>query len=120
VCVRVVRVRACDACARACQFPTSNAALLDADIELAVTRMQTVIELGRQVRVRVCVCVRLTSGAQARDRRTCPVKLPLMELKVSSKSAAYLADCARLESYIKSELNVATLTLVRVRVCYGR
>lgn len=36
-----------------------------------------------------------------------------MELKVSSKSASLLADCARLETYIKSELNIVTLTLVR-------
>eukprot|EP01116_Phalansterium_solitarium_P017049 TRINITY_DN4111_c0_g1_i2.p1 TRINITY_DN4111_c0_g1~~TRINITY_DN4111_c0_g1_i2.p1 ORF type:complete len:1065 (+),score=428.48 TRINITY_DN4111_c0_g1_i2:171-3365(+) len=71
-------------------FPTPLAEALNDRIELAVSRMQSVIQLGRT----------------ARDRRTLPIKFPLTAVTVMHRDPEVLSDVLSLKSYILDELNV--------------
>lgn len=84
-------------------FPEPRVDLMDLNIERAVSRMQTVVDLGRQ----------------ARERRTLPIKSPLMEIVVIHRDQAYLDDIRAMESYIVEELNVRTLTTTLDKERYG-
>jgi isoleucyl-tRNA synthetase len=84
-------------------LPESNPELIDANIELAVSRMQTVIELGRVVR----------------ERNTMPMKYPLSEVVVIHRQEAVLDDVRALERYVQEELNVRTVTVSQDKVKYG-
>ncbi|XP_039263025.2 isoleucine--tRNA ligase, cytoplasmic-like [Styela clava] len=75
-------------------FPDANEKLINVEIERAVSRMQTVIELGRIIR----------------DRNTMPIKYPLPEVVIIHKSKEYLDDVASLERYVSEELNVRKIT----------
>mmetsp|Transcript_6447 Transcript_6447/g.11183 ORF Transcript_6447/g.11183 Transcript_6447/m.11183 type:complete len:1126 (+) Transcript_6447:73-3450(+) len=77
-------------------MPEPNEKLIDEDIQTAVSRMQRVIELGRQ----------------ARDRRVCPLKLPLNELQVFHSDEKMLNDLRSLQTYIQEELNVSKVTFI--------
>jgi isoleucyl-tRNA synthetase len=74
-------------------FPTEDASLIDEDIEAAVSRMQTVIELGRT----------------ARDRAKRPMKFPLRQMIIFHQDQKYLDSLKPLENFILSELNIKTV-----------
>ncbi|KAK7692957.1 hypothetical protein QCA50_004598 [Cerrena zonata] len=71
-------------------FPDVKEEYFDAVIERQVKRMQTVIELTRNVR----------------ERHNLSLKTPLRELLVFHKEEEYLEDAKSLQRYIQSELNI--------------
>ncbi|KAJ7594319.1 tRNA synthetases class I-domain-containing protein [Mycena floridula] len=71
-------------------FPEVKAEYFDADIERQVKRMQTVIELSRNIR----------------EKNNLSLKTPLKELLVFHHDEQYLEDIKPLQRYIESELNV--------------
>ncbi|KAF5380477.1 hypothetical protein D9615_004551 [Tricholomella constricta] len=71
-------------------FPDVKEEYFDADIERQVKRMQTVIELTRNIR----------------EKNNLSLKVPLKELLVFHTDSQYLEDVKPLQRYIKSELNV--------------
>ncbi|MGI9324858.1 MAG: isoleucine--tRNA ligase [Pseudomonadales bacterium] len=73
-----------------CDFPEPDSALSDAELEVAVHRMQQVILLGRQRREEVKINLRT----------------PLRLLTIVHRDAALLAQMRELEDYIRTELNV--------------
>ncbi|XP_078008136.1 isoleucine--tRNA ligase, cytoplasmic isoform X2 [Phascolarctos cinereus] len=77
--------------------------LIDKKTESAVSRMQSVIELGRVIR----------------DRRTIPIKYPLKEIVVIHQDPEALNDIRALEKYILEELNVRRVTLSTDKQKYG-
>ncbi|KAJ3051018.1 isoleucine--tRNA ligase [Rhizophlyctis rosea] len=84
-------------------FPEVKKEYFDEDIERAVGRMQTVIELGRFIR----------------DQKTIPLKTPLREMVIINGDEQYQADVKSLESYIFEELNIRTLTVTGEESKYG-
>uniref|UniRef100_A0A4W4E1Q9 Isoleucine--tRNA ligase, cytoplasmic n=1 Tax=Electrophorus electricus TaxID=8005 RepID=A0A4W4E1Q9_ELEEL len=84
-------------------LPQVREALIDSRIESAVSRMQSVIELGRVIR----------------DRKTLPVKYPLREVVVIHQDSEALQDIQSLQKYIVEELNVRQLTLSTEKDKYG-
>lgn len=58
--------------------------LIDSNIERKVSRMQSVIEIGRVIR----------------DRKTIPTKYPLPEVVIIHKDQEYLNDIRELEQYV--------------------
>lgn len=77
--------------------------LIDKKIENAVSRMQSVIELGRVIR----------------DRKTLPIKYPLKEVVIIHQEAEALADIKSLDKYILEELNVRKVTVSTDKNKYG-
>lgn len=73
-----------------CRYPEANTELIDPTLEDAVGRMAEVILLGRQKRIAV----------------KAKVKMPLSRLTVIHKDQVILSEIGKLETYIKSELNV--------------
>ncbi|EPS97632.1 hypothetical protein FOMPIDRAFT_38640 [Fomitopsis schrenkii] len=71
-------------------FPEVKEEYFDAVIERQVKRMQSVIELGRNIR----------------ERHNLSLKTPLRELLVFHADQEYLDDARSLQRYIESELNV--------------
>nr|CAD7459207.1 unnamed protein product [Timema tahoe] len=84
-------------------LPEPKTFLIDEGIERAVTRMQTVIELGRVVR----------------DRKTIPIKYPLPEVVIIHQEEECLQDIESLKQYVLEELNVRCITLTRDKQKYG-
>ncbi|KAH3881227.1 isoleucine--tRNA ligase, cytoplasmic-like isoform X1 [Dreissena polymorpha] len=84
-------------------IPEPREELIDTTIEAAVSRMQSVIELGRLVR----------------ERNTLPLKYPLKEVVAIASDPATLSDIKALESYIVEELNVKSLTTSTDKEKYG-
>ena len=84
-------------------IPKPRLDLIDVDIERAVTRMQTVVELGRVLR----------------DRKTLPLKYPLPEVVIIHQDQQCLDDVASLESYVLDELNVKQLTMSTNKTDYN-
>lgn len=84
-------------------LPQANLDLIHVDIERAVSRMQSVIELGRVVR----------------DRKTIPVKYPLPEVIVVHREAQYLEDIISLQDYVLSELNVRKISTTTDKAKFG-
>ncbi|XP_069822571.1 isoleucine--tRNA ligase, cytoplasmic [Dendropsophus ebraccatus] len=84
-------------------LPPVRENLIDKKIENAVSRMQSVIELGRVIR----------------DRKTLPIKYPLKEVVVIHQEAEALADIKSLEKYILEELNVRKVTVSTDKNKYG-
>jgi isoleucyl-tRNA synthetase len=84
-------------------MPISNPAMINVNIERAVTRMQTVVELGRVMR----------------DRRTIPIKYPLTEVVIIHPEQSYLDDVKSLQDFIISELNVRSIVLSQDKEKYG-
>eukprot|EP01112_Ceratiomyxa_fruticulosa_P016235 TRINITY_DN4871_c0_g1_i1.p1 TRINITY_DN4871_c0_g1~~TRINITY_DN4871_c0_g1_i1.p1 ORF type:complete len:1147 (+),score=303.12 TRINITY_DN4871_c0_g1_i1:201-3641(+) len=76
-------------------FPTAREEAINTRIEEAVSRMQTVIELGRS----------------SRDRRKTPIKFPLKNILVIHPDAQFLEDLNKLKPYILEELNIQHLEL---------
>ncbi|KAI8840090.1 tRNA synthetases class I-domain-containing protein [Chytriomyces cf. hyalinus JEL632] len=84
-------------------FPDVKTQYFNADIERAVSRMQSVIELGRYIR----------------EKRGLALKAPLRELIVINKDPVFQSDIHSLESYIKEELNLKTVTTTADEAAYG-
>ncbi|CAG9790865.1 unnamed protein product [Diatraea saccharalis] len=84
-------------------IPNPKSSLVMTDIERAVQRMQTVIELGRVLR----------------DRKTIPIKYPLPELVVIHHDKSYLDDVKSLENYVLEEMNVKKINLTSDKEKYG-
>lgn len=73
-----------------CDYPVADEKLINKDLEDAVERMQQIILLGRQKR----------NQAQVK------VKTPLATLTIVHKDEKMLKEISKLESYIKTELNI--------------
>lgn len=84
-------------------YPTVREELFDAEIELAVSRMQKIIDLGRNIR----------------EKKMISLKTPLKELVVLNSDASYLKDVEALSGYITSELNVRNLVITSDEAKYG-
>uniref|UniRef100_A0A0K2TFA5 Isoleucine--tRNA ligase, cytoplasmic n=1 Tax=Lepeophtheirus salmonis TaxID=72036 RepID=A0A0K2TFA5_LEPSM len=84
-------------------LPNPNEGLIDINIERSVSRLQSVIDVGRIIR----------------DRRTMPQKYPLPEAVIIHTDPVCLQDIKSLEQYIKEELNVKTVTLSSNKNQYG-
>ncbi|KAJ3071916.1 isoleucine--tRNA ligase [Podochytrium sp. JEL0797] len=84
-------------------FPEVKTQYFNADIERAVSRMQSVIELGRYIR----------------EKRGLALKAPLRELIVINKDPLFQQDIRSLENYIKEELNLKTVTCTADEAAYG-
>ncbi|KAJ2682155.1 isoleucine--tRNA ligase, partial [Coemansia spiralis] len=84
-------------------FPEVREEYFDADIERAMARMQAVIELGRTIR----------------ERNNLSLKMPLLELVVVHPSAEYLDDVRGLSRYITEELSLRGLVLSSDEAKYG-
>lgn len=85
------------------EFPTVREEYFDPEIERAVGRMQSVIELGRTVR----------------ERKNISLKTPLKELVIIHSDPQYQADVKALESYIIEELNVRQIIITDNEEKYG-
>lgn len=77
--------------------------LIDVSIETAVSRMQSVIELGRVTR----------------ERNTLPLKYPLKEVVAIHRDPEALNDIKSLQSYIMEELNVREVKVTQDKSSYG-
>uniref|UniRef100_A0A8I3XF31 isoleucine--tRNA ligase n=1 Tax=Callithrix jacchus TaxID=9483 RepID=A0A8I3XF31_CALJA len=84
-------------------LPRVREELIDKKIESAISRMQSVIELGRVIR----------------DRKTIPIKYPLKEIVVIHQDPEALKDIKSLEKYVIEELNVRKVTLSTDKNKYG-
>lgn len=84
-------------------LPQSNKKLINVDIERAVSRMQSVIELGRVLR----------------DRKTIPIKYPLREVIVVHRNQQYIDDVISLKEYILSEMNVREVNTTTDKSKFG-
>ncbi|XP_025107548.1 isoleucine--tRNA ligase, cytoplasmic-like [Pomacea canaliculata] len=84
-------------------LPKAQENLIFTEIETAVSRMQTVIELGRVIR----------------DRKTLPLKYPLKEVVAICNDNTVLDDIRSLEKYILEELNIRSLTVTSDKQKYG-
>ncbi|KAK9721381.1 isoleucine--tRNA ligase [Basidiobolus ranarum] len=84
-------------------FPEVREEYFDPEIERAVSRMQSVIELGRIIR----------------EKKNISLKTPLMELIVIHPDPQYHEDVKALEQYIVEELNIRTLTVTANEERYG-
>lgn len=76
-----------------CSYPESEDVYIQPALEAAVARMQSIILLGRQKREQVKI----------------KTKIPLARLTIIHEDQEMLDEIAKLESYIKSELNVKTI-----------
>ncbi|XP_018019508.1 isoleucine--tRNA ligase, cytoplasmic [Hyalella azteca] len=83
--------------------PEAQISLISERTETAVASLQSVVELGRYLR----------------DKLNCPIKYPLPEVVVIQKEESVLQDVLALESYIKEELNVRTVTTSTDKSKYG-
>jgi isoleucyl-tRNA synthetase len=84
-------------------FPEVREEYFDPEVERAMARMQSVIESGRFIR----------------DKENISLKTPLRELIVINPDEEYQKDVLSLESYIKEELNIRTLTVSSEEEKYG-
>lgn len=84
-------------------LPEVQEYMIDENVERQVSRLQTVVEVGRIVR----------------DRRTLPIKYPLSEAIIISKDQSVLDDIKSLERYVLEELNIKNLTLTTEKEKYG-
>jgi isoleucyl-tRNA synthetase len=89
-------------------FPDVKEEYFDPTIERQVKRMQTVIELTRNIRERNNLSLKVcTLGSQSRrDLLTVHLQTPLKELLVFHPDREYLEDVRSLLRYVQSELNV--------------
>lgn len=84
-------------------YPNVREELFDSAIELAVSRMQKVIDLGRNIR----------------EKKTISLKTPLKELVILHSDPQYLKDVESLKGYITEELNVRNLVITDDEAKYG-
>lgn len=84
-------------------MPKSNRAYIQTSVEVAVSRMQSVIELGRV----------------SRERKAMPIKYPVPTVIVIHKDEQYLKDIKSLEAFVLLELNARELVLCVDKAQYG-
>ncbi|AET39698.1 isoleucine--tRNA ligase ILS1 Ecym_4677 [Eremothecium cymbalariae DBVPG len=84
-------------------YPVAIKELFDEKIEKAVSRMQSVIELGRNIR----------------EKKTISLKTPLKSLVILHSDEDYLNDIESLKKYIIEELNVRDLIITSDEAKYG-
>ncbi|KAJ2601018.1 isoleucine--tRNA ligase [Coemansia sp. RSA 1722] len=84
-------------------FPDVREEYFNPDIERAMSRMQAVIELGRIIR----------------ERNNVALKMPLLELVVVHSDPQYLEDVRGLSEYITEQLNLRNLVLTSDEDTYG-
>ncbi|OWB84579.1 hypothetical protein B5S33_g3228 [[Candida] boidinii] len=84
-------------------YPVVKEELFDEKIELAVARMQKVIDLGRNIR----------------EKKTISLKTPLKTLVILHSDEGYLKDVESLKTYIIEELNVRDLIITSDENKYG-
>ncbi|XJO71096.1 hypothetical protein BDV3_000669 [Batrachochytrium dendrobatidis] len=84
-------------------YPEVKQEYFNADVERAVGRMQTVIELGRFIR----------------EQQTLSLKTPCRELIIITPDEQFHKDIRSLEQYIQEELNVRTVTVTANEESYG-
>ncbi|OWB80614.1 hypothetical protein B5S32_g4902 [[Candida] boidinii] len=84
-------------------YPVVKEELFDEKIELAVSRMQKVIDLGRNIR----------------EKKTISLKTPLKTLVILHSDESYLKDVESLKTYITEELNVRDLIITSDESKYG-
>ncbi|XP_050314029.1 isoleucine--tRNA ligase, cytoplasmic [Anthonomus grandis grandis] len=84
-------------------YPSADRSLIDVNIERAVARMQSIIELGRVIR----------------DRKTIPIKYPLPEVIVVHQDPKHIEDVLSLKDYILSELNVRKISTTTDKSKFG-
>jgi isoleucyl-tRNA synthetase len=77
-----------------CDYPEPESQLVREELEVAVDRMQQVVLLGRQ----------------RREDARIGLRTPLRNITIVSRDQALLEELAGLEGYIKSELNVQSVT----------
>jgi isoleucyl-tRNA synthetase len=80
-----------------CAYPKPSPYMIHPALEAAVARMQNIILLGRQKRNQVKI----------------KTKVPLVRLTIIHQDQSMLDEIARLEDYIKSELNVKNVDYSR-------
>lgn len=83
--------------------PEPQHSVISKRTEAAVATLQSVVDLGRYLR----------------DKLNCPIKYPLPEVVVIQKEEQVLSDVMQLESYIKEELNIRTVTTSTDKDKYG-
>jgi len=76
-----------------CRYPEADDDLIQPMLEQAVTRMQHIVLLGRK----------------KRNQEKVKIKYPLRELTIVHEDQVLLDEIAKLENYIKSELNIKEL-----------
>uniref|UniRef100_A0A1B6DSJ0 Isoleucine--tRNA ligase, cytoplasmic n=1 Tax=Clastoptera arizonana TaxID=38151 RepID=A0A1B6DSJ0_9HEMI len=84
-------------------MPLARQDLIDVTIERSVSKMQSVIELGRVLR----------------DRKTIPIKYPLPEVVVILNNESNVSEVLSLQQYIVEELNVRKVTITTDKLKYG-
>lgn len=84
-------------------YPQVREEWFDSAIEVAVSRMQKVIDMGRNIR----------------EKKMISLKTPLKELVILNADPEYLKDIDSLSSYIKSELNVRNIIITSDEAAYG-
>ncbi|KAI0463397.1 isoleucine--tRNA ligase [Komagataella kurtzmanii] len=84
-------------------YPVLNVSLFDEKIEIAMARMQKVIDYGRNIR----------------EKKTISLKTPLKTLVILHSDPGYLADVKSLKSYITEELNVRDVIITSDEDKYG-
>lgn len=84
-------------------YPEVREEFFDEAIERSVSRMQTVIELGRNIR----------------EKKTISLKTPLKTLIILHNDKQYLQDVEELKGYINEELNVRDIVITSEEQNYG-
>ncbi|KAG7666237.1 ILS1 [[Candida] subhashii] len=84
-------------------YPQVREELFDEKIEVAVSRMQKVIDLGRNIR----------------EKKMISLKTPLKELVILHSDPDYLRDVESLKDYISDELNVRNIVITSDEAKYG-
>ncbi|ODV81974.1 uncharacterized protein CANTADRAFT_44761 [Suhomyces tanzawaensis NRRL Y-17324] len=84
-------------------YPKVKEHLFDSAIEVAVGRMQKVIDLGRNIR----------------EKKTISLKTPLKELVILHSDEGYLKDVESLKGYIADELNVRNIVITSDEAKYN-
>ncbi|KAJ3088320.1 isoleucine--tRNA ligase, partial [Quaeritorhiza haematococci] len=84
-------------------FPEVKEHYFNEEIERAVSRMQTVIELGRSIR----------------EKNNISLKTPLREFVIINADSQYLQDVKNLETYIYEEMNVRDIVATSQESSYS-
>lgn len=90
-------------CVHFLSYPTVNEELFDEKIEIAVARMQKIIDLGRNIR----------------EKKMISLKTPLKELVILHTDKDYINDVESLKKYIIEELNVREVVITSDEDKYG-
>ncbi|CUS21540.1 LAQU0S03e04896g1_1 [Lachancea quebecensis] len=90
-------------CVHFLSYPVVDESRFDEDIERSMSRMQAVIDLGRNIR----------------EKKMISLKTPLKSLVVFHSDPEYLEDVKALQGYVIEELNVRDLVITSDEAKYG-